>query len=127
MVNAGGEEQGKLETLDANAEYYTYGGTSPLWKLLLYTADETTGEMSESVYNFKNINTMINNVSKNTQNSTLRELDAAGILTFNNKEELNKYVTYYENGVPITKQIGEIELTRAIGLFVSLAPSAPAP
>lgn len=121
MVNKGMEGEGKISVFDTNTEYYTYGGTSPLWKLLLYTADNE-GNLQETVYNFKNINTMITNVSANTQNSTLRELDAAGILTFTNKADLDKPVTFIEGGNPVTKKIGEIELSRAIGLFVALVP-----
>ena len=118
MVNKGLQNEGKISVFDTNADYYTYGGTSPLWKLLLYTEDDD-GVLQETVYNFKNINTMITNVSANTQNSTLRELDAAGILTFTNKADLEKPITFLEGGNPVNSKVGDLELTRAIGLFVA--------
>ena len=72
----------------------------------------------EVVYNFKNINLMISNVTKNTKNTSMRELDEAGILTFNNKADLDSHVKWKDaNGVH-DEILGEMTLSEVIGVMV---------
>lgn len=118
MVNPDTENLGKLSTLTANKQYYTYGGASALWKLLLYTAPDESGMQDEVVYNFKNINLMISNVTKNTKNTSMRELDEAGILTFNNKADLDSHVKWKDANGAHDEILGEMTLSEVIGVMV---------
>lgn len=118
MINAGTDKQGKLDSLSADSEVYTYGGASALWKLLLYTAPSEGAAQEETVYNFQNINTMISNVTKNTQNTSMRELDAAGILVFKNKADLDSHVRWHDGEGNNDKILGEMSLSEVIGVMV---------
>ncbi len=123
MLDAGGESAGRLPSFEADR--YTYGAPSALWKLLLYDeTSESTEEnkvKEEKVYAVNNISVMINNVSKNTQNTSMRELDAAGILTFSNKEDLNTTVKWDDTEGSHQKILGDMELTEVVGVFVLFA------
>ncbi|MDE7453577.1 MAG: hypothetical protein K2N22_04135 [Clostridia bacterium] len=113
MVNAGKPDAGRLTSLNGG-EYYTYGRTAPLWKLLMYI------DGKEQAFTFNNISEMIANVSKNTEHTSMRELDAAGMITFTNKSELETSVTWYEGGVPQHAVLGDMELVKVIEVVISL-------
>lgn len=123
MLNTGEENAGRLSSFEPDR--YAYGSPSALWKLLLYgETDESTESnkiKEEKVYAVNNIGVMINNVSKNTQNTSMRELDAAGILTFGNKADLDKHVKWTDADGSHDKILGEMELTEVVGVFVLFA------
>ncbi|MDE6597932.1 MAG: hypothetical protein K2K60_04775 [Clostridia bacterium] len=120
MVKAGKEDAGRLSRSDYKDDtYYSYGAPSALWKLLLYAeTSEGSGVKEEKVYAVNNISVMITNVSKNTQHTSMRELDAAGILTFPTKSDLDTHVKWRENGDPHDEVLGEMELTEVISVMV---------
>lgn len=124
LSNSGSNYAGKITSLDGK-EYYTYGSANKLWQLLLYTEDSGLNAKSETVYSIKNVNNMITNVSKNTQETSLRDLDAAGILTFSDKSELEKRVRWVDAQGTHDKILGDMALTEVIGLMV-LIVSNPA-
>ena len=124
LSNSGSNYAGKITSLDGK-EYYTYGSANKLWQLLLYTEDTGLNAKSETVYSIKNVNNMITNVSKNTQETSLRDLDAAGILTFSDKSELEKRVRWVDAQGTHDKILGDMALTEVIGLMV-LIVSNPA-
>ena len=118
-----GEHLGKISSLSPDKEYYTYGGTSALWKLLLYTAE---GEaQQETVYNFENINSMITNVTKNTKNTSMRELHAAGILTFDKPEELETDVVWNDSEGSHRETLGDMTLSELVGVVVHIFKNMP--
>lgn len=82
LVEDSGNGVGKVSAYEA--DLYTYGETTPLWKLLLFTgtADKTSlTDKSEKAFKINDIGDMIQNVTGNINNATLRELTNAGILT----------------------------------------------
>ncbi|MDE7306243.1 MAG: hypothetical protein K2N33_02515, partial [Clostridia bacterium] len=133
MLDAGGENAGRLASFAEG--HYTYGAPSALWKLLLYGevdggsadegggagAEQTKKPKEEKVYAVNNISVMITNVSKNTQNTSMRELDAAGILTFGNKSDLDTVVKWTDAEGYHEVVLGEMELTEVVGVFVLFA------
>lgn len=124
MVDAGGEDAGRVLTYDG-ATYYTYASPTPLWKLLL-SLEDGDGVRREQVYSVNNITEMINNVTKNTKSTKMRELHAAGILVFENPAELENTIVWYESGVKNEKVIGDMALLEVIDvmLYVSKNPTA---
>ncbi|MDE5943340.1 MAG: hypothetical protein K2H30_03935 [Clostridia bacterium] len=117
MVGLGTTDAGRAEQPQDGEELYTYGSASPLWKLLLVVDEE------EQAFTFNNVGSMITNVSKNTQNTPMRELDAAGILTFDNKDELELQITYRKNGEEVVETLGDMPLGEVIGVAVMLFSS----
>lgn len=111
---------GKLTALDGG-EYYTYGKATAFWKLLLYVnADEDSDNTTEKVYFVNSMTDMIDNISGNIQSATLRELDEAGIVVFENKNNLNKEMTVTEDGEPVKKLLGEFTLNELIAYIVKI-------
>lgn len=131
LVNAGSDNAGKLESLsnedDEAGRYFTYGRPNKLWKLLVIERTETEGEpaptvtTSEKAYSVNSIPSMIDNVTDNIENSTLNELNDAGILTFSNPEDLNIVIPDKEG-----KTLGELPLTDALSELIGLLNKLPA-
>lgn len=113
MINSGDVNAGRAEAPVNGEQIYTYGSASPLWKLLIYMDEE------EKAFTFNNVGSMITNVSKNTQGTPMRELDAAGILTFENKADLEIMIKHTKDGVTVTEPLGDISLEEVIGIAVS--------
>ncbi len=125
LLNAKMGNAGRIDTMYAGTDYYTYGATSKLWKLLLYNAKEDgTGE-EEIAYNFKNMSTMISNVSKNTKNTKMRDLDEAGILTFDNKADLETHIKWTDSQGAHDKIIGDMTLSEVVGVMVFVFKNMP--
>lgn len=129
-----GEDKGRLTSTGGDT-YYTYGSPTPLWKLLLSVEMPAgSGEKVEQVYAVNNITEMINNVTKNTQGTQMRELHAAGILVFEDPTELENELVWYETksgGVreEHREKIGDMTLIEVIEtmLYISKNPTALIP
>ena len=102
-----GKELGKLDSLDGG-EYYTYGEVQGMWTLLL--TDESG---AESALVLNGIGGVITGVADRLNNSTLRELDAAGILDFESA------ALDYQVDFQGTK-LGDLKLTEALSKLVDL-------
>lgn len=124
LVNEGGDDRGRVLFYSGDV-YYTYGAPTPLWKILLYVAEDD-GVRREQVYSVNNITAMIDNVTKNTQTTLMRELHAAGILVFDDPAELERTLVWYESGVRHEEVIGDMTLLEVINvmLYVSKNPTA---
>lgn len=107
ILNKGQENAGKLTEFAQG--HYTYGGANAMWKLMLYSNEN---EIAFSVNGFTK---MIENVSKNIEKATMRELDEAGILKMGTRLDIK--ITF---GVHSGKTIGDLKLSELIVLFVSL-------
>ncbi|MDE7265085.1 MAG: hypothetical protein K2N52_02285, partial [Clostridia bacterium] len=114
MIGTGTADAGRAQAPQNGEEIYTYGAASPLWKLLIFVDEE------EQAFTFNNVGSMISNVSKNTQSTPMRELDAAGILTFDNKDELELKITYSKNGETVVETLGDMPLGDVIGVAVMM-------
>ena len=123
MVNAGLDNAGRAVVPEDGGKIYTYGAASPLWKLLLHI-ENSEGVKEEQAFTFNNVGTLITNVSKNTQGTPLRELHAAGILTFDGHEEDLEIEITLSDGT--TKQkLGDTPLSEVITVAVSLFKLLP--
>ncbi len=73
---------GKLTQSDwdnrGSTVYYTYGAAQGMWKLILYRID--SGVKTEKAYTINNFNNMVTACSNTVYNSTLGELQEAGII-----------------------------------------------
>lgn len=107
ILNKGQENAGKL------AEYvegrYTYGAANAMWKLMLYSND------SEIAFSVNGFTKMIDNVSKNIEKSSMRELHEAGIV--NMGDSLTVEISF---GAHAGKTIGDLTLKELIVFFVEL-------
>lgn len=112
--------EGKLSAYNDDHMYYTYGAPTSFWKLLLYVTPEGETESTENVYYVNNMTEMIENITSNFQNSTLRELNAAGVITFDDPKSLDTEVTYKEQQC----KIGEMSLTDFLSYAISVAQTA---
>lgn len=122
MINAGETDAGRAGVPAAGDEIYTYGAASPLWKLLLIVDKE------EQAYTFNNIGKMIANVSNNTQETPMRDLHAAGILSFEGHEsDLELWVTYTKDGNTVQKRLGDMPLAEVISVSIVLFAAMPQP
>ncbi len=115
MVNAGLSGMGKADAPSAGEEIYTYGEASPLWKLLLYVDEE------EQTFTFNNVGTMITNVAKNTQDTPMRNLHAAGILSFEGHEDDLELEITFSNGDK--QKLGDMPLANVITIVTELLKS----
>lgn len=129
LINAGSDNAGRAEYREG---LYTYGCPAPMWKLMLYVDEK------ETAYAIGNITVMIDNVTKNTKQTLIRDLHEAEILTFENPNDLETILTWKENvdGVPVTytKKLGDMTLTELIAVVVliaknptSILPDMPSP
>lgn len=120
LLNAGTGNDGRLSSFAEG--YYTYGAPTQLWKLLVYSeTTEGSGTKEEQFYSVNNITEMINNVSKNTQTTSLRNLDAAGVLTFSNKSDLDIILSWTESGEVHSEVLGDMPLSEVINVTVLIA------
>ncbi len=112
LVNSGADDAGKLSAL-GSGEYYTYGAANAMWKLLLYSGG------SETAFSVNGLTTMITNVSANIQNSTMRELDEAGIVDMG--ENLEKRLNWTANGQPHSEIIGDLTLRELLDAVIAIS------
>lgn len=107
LVNAGGPRAGKLSAEEfTEGTYYTYGAPNAMWKILLYSED------GETAFSVNGLTTIVDNVTANIKNSTMRDLDAAGIVDMG--ESLDKVIY----GDAAGRKIGDITLNELIEIFV---------
>ena len=73
--------------------YKTYGAANALWKLMLYKSHENGGTVSstEAAYTVNSVGDMINNVTTNINNATLRDLKDAGIIDIADDDLTKKF------------------------------------
>ena len=109
LVEDSGSGVGKVSAYEAGL--YTYGETTPLWKLLLFTgtAEQTSlTDKSEKAFKINDIGEMVSNVTGNINNATLQELTDAGILKLGD-DTLKKPFQSDDN------TFGGLKLSEAIG------------
>ena len=119
MINAGKDNAGRADAPLDGEEIYTYGASSPLWKLLIYMDEE------EKAFTFNNVGTMITNVSKNTQKTHMRDLHAAGILSFEGHEDDLEMPIHFTNGNEV--KLGDLTLSEVVSIAVALFKSPVLP
>lgn len=128
MVSVEGNELGKLTRaqfdagVQAGAVYYTYGRANSLWRLLIEVpvkADGVKTGTTEHAYTITALPDMIGNVTQNINGATIRTLDEAGIVHFDNKEVLEKTLPLYN------KPFGDMTLEEALNFIVSTLNSSP--
>lgn len=112
------DERGKLEAYPGDGKtYYTYGAPQSVWRLLL--TENSGGEAAnEFVLGMNNIGASITKVSDTLKNSTLRDLDDAGIFDFKN-DDLDIVVDKESS-----TKLGDLPLTDALSKLVELASLA---
>ena len=73
--------------------YKTYGAANALWNLMLYKSHENGGTVSstEAAYTVNSVGDMINNVTTNINNATLRDLKDAGIIDIADDDLTKKF------------------------------------
>lgn len=134
------DEDGNLKLIQGEdgagrSEYregiYTYGQPTPLWRILLYSTVASGVEYDrEESYTLNDVNKMINNVTKNTRNTRMRDLHKAGILTFSKPEDLEVTLKWTEmvEGVPTEKQskLGDMILGDLVSVVVLMARASSA-
>ena len=77
-----------------------------MWKILLYSDD------GETAFSVNGLTAIADNITSNIRNSTMRDLDAAGIVNMGDS---------LDNPIKGTdKTIGEITLSELLLLFVSM-------
>lgn len=86
--------------------YYTYGEAKGMWKLILYRVDGSS--KTEKAYTLNNFNNMVNSCATSVYNSTLGELQDAGIIS--GTTNLNKYLKVATAYIGITSS-GNVTLT----------------
>jgi len=101
------------EGVAAGTTYYSYGQAKEMWRLILFKNNQ------EKVYTLNNFGNMINTCTGNINNATLLTLQEAGIL--DETANLNKTLTWYENGEPKSRNLGEMTLKELISAVISLA------
>ena len=111
------EEDGEFKLVEGVTEeqfntgnYYTYGEAQGTWKLLLYAQDEG-GVKREHAYSVNAITELMNNVTDNTEETTLKELTDAGMLSMT-AEQL---ATPFDG-----KTVGDLTLFTALEEFVKV-------
>lgn len=106
LVNAGTAGAGKLTRGEfEEGVYYTYGKANAMWKILLYS------DNGETAFSVNGLITIVDNVKTNINNSTMRELDEAGIVDIG--DSLDKKVHGTDSA------LGDITLSDLLALFVS--------
>lgn len=107
LVNAGTPRAGKITASEFEEnKYYTYGPANAMWKILLYSDD------GETAFSVNGLTAIADNITSNIRNSTMRDLDAAGIVNMGDS---------LDNPIKGTdKTIGEITLSELLLLFVSM-------
>ncbi len=108
LVQKEGQPLGKLESLDSG-EYYTYGAPQLMWTLIL---TEEGGD--EAATKLNDIGSVITRVNDRLNNSTLSELDAAGIIDLTDASLENKLPAD-----PSNRTVGQLKLSEALDLFVN--------
>lgn len=113
MPGAGSPSAGKLTHISDGSEYYTYGAANAMWKILMYS------DGSETAFSVNKLTDMITNVSQNIQNSTMRELDEAGIVEMG--ANLDKRLNWTADGQAHSELIGDMTLRELLDAIIAIS------